>query len=77
MFLFYCAWGGGGENVYNVLGLYPKQLIVELKMVGFLVPFLLHLLLEVAVCEGGKEYQGWSVPNREEGCKKTWRTWLT
>jgi hypothetical protein len=46
VFLFYSALGG--ENVYNVLSLYPKQLVVILKMAGFLVTFLLHFLLEVA-----------------------------
>ena len=65
----------GGENIYNVLSLYPKQLVVILEMARFLVPFFLHLLLEVAVCKGRKKHQGWGIANGEESGKKAWRAW--
>jgi len=67
----------GGKDINDVLSLYPKQLVVILEMARFLVPFFLHLLLEVAVCKGRKKHQGWGIANGEEGGEKAWRTWPT
>ena len=75
MFLFYSAWGG--ENINNVLSLYPKQLVVILEMARFLVPFFLHLLLKMAICKGREKDQRWGIANGEESGKKTWRAWPT
>ena len=67
MFVFFVLFCMGGKDVNNVLSLYPKQLVVILKVARFLVPFFLHLLLKMAVCKGGEKDQRWGIANGEEG----------